>query len=156
LNRGYLINTGRFVIVVRDLSSRPQSRRGPYRRAVAVLEPLIPDPPRRADGPGRGPGGTRGTCSTVSFGYFALAPPGAVCQSATHPTRDLLPPSLRAVERGGGAGRDPSCPGRGPQGPRSGLDLSECFIDGTFVVGAKKGEDRWERPSGVRARSSWR
>jgi hypothetical protein len=35
------------------------------------------------------------------------------------------------------------------------LDLSECFIDGTFV-GAKKGEDRWERPSGAKARSSWR
>ena len=25
---------------------------------------------------------------------------------------------------------------------RGGLDLSECFIDGTFVV-AKKGEGRW-------------
>jgi hypothetical protein len=35
------------------------------------------------------------------------------------------------------------------------VDLSECFIDGTFV-GAKKGEDRWERPSGAKARSSWR
>jgi hypothetical protein len=38
---------------------------------------------------------------------------------------------------------------------RGGLYLSECFIDGTFV-GAKKGEDRWERPSGAKARSSWR
>jgi hypothetical protein len=38
---------------------------------------------------------------------------------------------------------------------RGGLDLSECFIDGTFV-GAKKGEDLWERPSGARVRSSWR
>ncbi len=28
---------------------------------------------------------------------------------------------------------------------RGGLDLSECFIDGTFVV-TKKGEPRWERP----------
>src|SRR5215212_352920 len=35
------------------------------------------------------------------------------------------------------------------------LDLSECFIDGTFV-GAKKGADRWERPNGARVRSSWR
>jgi transposase len=26
---------------------------------------------------------------------------------------------------------------------RGGLDLSECFVDGTFV-GAKKGEGRWE------------
>src|SRR5919112_3802986 len=74
LTRSYLINTGRFVIVVRDLSSRPQSRRGPSRRAVAVLEPLIPDPPRRVDGLGRGPGGARGTCSTVSFGTSRWRP----------------------------------------------------------------------------------
>ena len=38
---------------------------------------------------------------------------------------------------------------------RGGLDLSECFLDGTFV-GAKKGEGRWERPSGARVRSPWR
>ena len=37
---------------------------------------------------------------------------------------------------------------------RGGLDLSECFIDGAFVV-AKKGEPRWGRPSGAKARSSW-
>jgi hypothetical protein len=37
---------------------------------------------------------------------------------------------------------------------RGGLDLSECFIDGTFVA-AKKGGAAWERPSGARARSSW-
>jgi hypothetical protein len=34
---------------------------------------------------------------------------------------------------------------------RGGLDLEECFIDGTFVV-AKKGAMGWERPS---VRSSW-
>jgi transposase len=37
---------------------------------------------------------------------------------------------------------------------RGGLDLSECFIDGTFVV-AKKGASEWERPSGAKARRSW-
>jgi transposase len=30
---------------------------------------------------------------------------------------------------------------------RGDIDLSECFIDGTFVV-AKKGGAKWERPSG--------
>jgi transposase len=35
---------------------------------------------------------------------------------------------------------------------RGGLDLSECFIDGTFIV-AKKGASEWERPSGAKARS---
>jgi transposase len=38
---------------------------------------------------------------------------------------------------------------------RGGLDLSECFIEVTFVV-AKKGEPRWGRPSAAKARSSWR
>jgi hypothetical protein len=37
---------------------------------------------------------------------------------------------------------------------RGKLDLSECFIDGTFVV-AKKGVHAWERPSGAKVRSSW-
>lgn len=37
---------------------------------------------------------------------------------------------------------------------RGKLDLSECFIDGTFIV-AKKGADVWVRSSGATARSSW-
>jgi len=37
---------------------------------------------------------------------------------------------------------------------RGKLDLSECFIDETFVS-AKKGASEWERPSGAKARSSW-
>lgn len=37
---------------------------------------------------------------------------------------------------------------------RGQLDLSECFIDGTFVV-AKKGAAKSERPSGAKVRSSW-
>lgn len=35
-----------------------------------------------------------------------------------------------------------------------GLDLSECFIDGTFIV-AKKGAAAWEKPSEAKARRSW-
>ena len=38
---------------------------------------------------------------------------------------------------------------------RGKLDLSETFIDGTFVS-AKKGAAKLERPSGAKARSSWR
>jgi len=36
---------------------------------------------------------------------------------------------------------------------RGGLDLTECFIDGTFVI-AKKGAQGWEKPSGARVQSS--
>lgn len=37
---------------------------------------------------------------------------------------------------------------------RGELDLSECFIDGSFVI-AKKGAMGWARPSGAKVRSSW-
>jgi hypothetical protein len=37
---------------------------------------------------------------------------------------------------------------------RGKLDLSETFIDGTFVS-AKKGASKWERPSEAKARGSW-
>lgn len=37
---------------------------------------------------------------------------------------------------------------------RGDIDLSEYFIDGTFVV-AKKGGLKWERPSAAKVRSSW-
>jgi transposase len=38
---------------------------------------------------------------------------------------------------------------------RGGIDLRECFIDGTFVP-AKKGGSAWEKLSGGRAANSWR
>ena len=38
---------------------------------------------------------------------------------------------------------------------RGQIDLSECYIDGTFVV-AKKGGRAWERPSGAKVARSWR
>jgi hypothetical protein len=37
---------------------------------------------------------------------------------------------------------------------RGDLDLTECFIDGTFIV-AKKGGGELVRLSGVKARNSW-
>jgi transposase len=37
---------------------------------------------------------------------------------------------------------------------RGDLDLTECFIDGTFVM-AKKGAQGWEKPSGAKVQSSW-
>ena len=37
---------------------------------------------------------------------------------------------------------------------RGGLDLSECFVDGTFAP-AKKGGGAWAKPSAARGPSSW-
>ena len=116
-----------------------------------VLQPLIPTPPRRPDGRGRPWRDAR----EVLNGILWMLRTGA--QWKDLPER--YPPYQ-------------TCHRRFPQWVRSGvfecilqalatdlrecggLDLSECFIDGTFVV-AKKGGAGWERPSGVRARRSW-
>ena len=37
---------------------------------------------------------------------------------------------------------------------RGQIDLSECYVDGTFIV-AKKGGQPWVPPSGAKARNSW-
>jgi transposase len=118
----------------------------------AILEPLIPKPVRREDGRGR---------------------------PEKHPDRAVLN-GILWVLRTGAAWAD--LPDRFPSGStcfrrfsrwvkagvlrkllealardleeRGGIDLSECFIDGTFTV-AKKGGSKSERPSGARVRSSW-
>jgi transposase len=140
--------------VFRDLSSKVEGRRGPYRRAQwEILEPLIPDPPRRADGKGRPWRDPRDVLDGI---LWVLRTPRPLARPAgALPTlpetchrrfqrwneQGVLDGVLRALAE--------DLKGRG------GLDLSECFVDGTFV-GAKKGEHRWERPSGAKARSSWR
>ena len=118
-----------------------------------VLEPLIPDPPRRADGRGRRPWrDPRDVLDTILWVLRTGAPwhdlperypPYQTCHRRFQRwiEQGVLDEILRALAEDL---RD-----------RGGLDLSECFIDGTFV-GAKKGEYQWARPSGARARSSWR
>ncbi len=116
-----------------------------------VLEPLIAVPPRRPEGrgrPGRDP-------RDVLNGILWIRRTGAAWQDLP----DREPP-------------DQTCHRRFQQWvrhgtferildalaqdlhDRGGLDLSECFIDGTFVV-AKKGGAGWERPSGAKVRRSW-
>ncbi len=118
----------------------------------AVLEPLIPEPPRRADGRGRPWRNAR----EILNGILWVLRTGA-------PWRDLperYPPYQtchrrfqRWVEEGVlGSVLEALAEDLEERG---GLDPSECFIDGTFVV-AKKGGLAWERPSGARVRSSWR
>ena len=117
-----------------------------------VLEPLIPDPPRREDGRGRPWRDPR----EVLNGILWILRTGA-------PWKDLperYPPYQtchrrfqRWIEEGvlGGVlealAQDLE--------ERGQIDLSECYIDATFVV-AKKGGQGSERPSGARVRSSWR
>ena len=117
-----------------------------------IVEPLIPDPPRRADGKGRPWRDPRDVLNSILWILRTGAPwrdlperypPYQTCHRRFQRWNEegVLDGVLRALAE--------------DLKDRGGLDLSECFVDGTFV-GAKKGEGRWERPSGAKARSSWR
>jgi transposase len=117
----------------------------------AVLKPIMPVPPRRAEGRGRPWREPR----AVLHGMLWILRTGAPWQD--------LPPRYPPYQ---------TCHRRFPSWVRSGvfarllqvlaidlqergeLDLSEGCIDGTFVV-AKKGGAGWVRPSGARVRRSW-
>lgn len=116
-----------------------------------VIKPFIPEPPKRSDGRGR----PRRNDREILNGILWIMRTGA-------PWKDMperYPPYQ-------------TCHRRFQEWVRSGvfekilkalaqdlkergdLDLSECFIDGTFVL-AKKGAKGWERPSGARVQRSW-
>lgn len=117
----------------------------------SVIAPLIPEPTIRADGKGRPWRDSR----EVMDGILWILRTGA----CWHDLPDRYPPYQ-------------TCHRRFQQRVRAGvfkqvleelatdlkergkLDLSECYIDGTFIV-AKKGGTVWERPSAGRVRSSW-
>jgi transposase len=118
----------------------------------AILEPLIPPTMRRADGRGRPVvHSDRAVLNGILWVLRTGAawadlperfPSGCTCFRRfsrwvrAGVMRQILEALARHLEQVGQ------------------IDLSECFIDGTFVV-AKKGEPKWERPSGARVRSSW-
>ncbi len=116
-----------------------------------ALKPLIPAPEKRPDGRGRPWKDTR----EVLDGILWILKTGARWQDLP----DRYPPYQ-------------TCHRRFQQWVRSGvlekvlkamvedvrdrgkLDLSECFIDGTFVM-AKKGAPPSEQPSGAKVANSW-
>ena len=117
----------------------------------AIIEPLLPKPVKRADGKGR----PRVDDRTILNGILWVMRTGA----PWHDIPNRYPPYQ-------------TCHRRFQEWVRSGtfekilrtlvedvkergeLDLTECFIDGTFVM-AKKGAKGWEKPSGARVQSSW-
>ncbi len=120
----------------------------------AMLEPLLPNPPKRADGRGRPWREAR----EVLDGVLWVLRTGATWRDLPErypPYQTCHRRFQRWVEEGV-LSRVLKAPAEDLEA-RGGLDLSECFIDGTFVV-AKKGEPWWVRPSGAKARSSspWR
>ena len=117
-----------------------------------VLEPLVPEPPRREDGRGRPWRDPRDVLNGILWILRTGAPwkdlperypPYQTCHRRFQRWIEeaVLSSVLEALaddleERGQ-------------------IDLSECYIDGTFVV-AKKGGRALERPSEAKVRSSWR
>ncbi len=117
----------------------------------AVLEPLLPAPVRRADGKGRPRVDNRAILNGILWIMRTGAP--------WHDMPNRYPPYQ-------------TCHRRFQEWVKSGtfeavlrtlvqdvkergeLDLTECYIDGSFVM-AKKGARGWEKPSGARVQSSW-
>jgi len=117
----------------------------------AVVEALLPKPKKRADGKGRPRVDNRSILNGILWVMRTGAPwhdmpnrypPYQTChrrfqewaQTGTFET--ILKQLVQDVKE------------------RGDLDLTECFIDGTFVM-AKKGAQGWEKPSGARVQSSW-
>ena len=117
-----------------------------------VLEPLLPEPPRRADGKGRPWREPRGVLNGILWVLRTGAPWRDLPER--YPTYQTCHRRFQQWAREGVLSRVLKALVENLK-ERGGLDLSECFIDGTFVA-AKKGGVAWERPSGARVRSSWR
>ena len=117
----------------------------------ALLELLLPEPARRADGRGRPWRSQREVLNGVLWILRSGArgkdlpahfPPYQTCHRRyqgwvrSGALRDVLETLAEDLRESGQ------------------IDLSECYVDGTFIV-AKKGGLPWAPPSGAKARSSW-
>lgn len=117
----------------------------------AVVESLLPKPAKRADGKGRPRVDSRAILNGILWIMRTGAPwhdmpnrypPYQTCHRRfqewvkTGIFETILRQLVQDVKE------------------RGDLDLTECFIDGTFVM-AKKGAQGWEKPSGARVQSSW-
>jgi transposase len=117
----------------------------------AVIKPFIPVPPRRADGKGR----PRVDDRDVLNGILWIMRTGAAWQDLPdrYPSPATCHRRFQAWCRSGLFEQILEALAQDLE-ERGKLDLSECFIDGTFVS-AKKGASEWARPSAAKARKSW-
>lgn len=113
----------------------------------AIIGPLIPEPPRREDGKGRPWRDTR----EVMNGVLWILRSGARWQDLP----ERFPPYQTCHRRFQQWSREGTLRNvlealAEDLRERGEIDLSECFIDGTFIV-AKKGGGELVRPSAVKA-----
>lgn len=117
----------------------------------SIIQPLIPNPPRRPDGKGRPWRDARDIMDGILWILRTGAP--------WHDMPDRYPPYQTCHRRfqqwvRTGVFEQILQALATDLRERGGIDLSECYIDGTFIV-AKKGGTRLERPSGAKVRSLW-
>jgi transposase len=118
----------------------------------AILDPLIPEKMARSDGKGR----PRADNRAVLNGILWVLRTGAAWQDLPdrYPSPATCHRRFQEWRREGVLEKILQTLARDLK-ERGDLDLSECFIDGFFVV-AKKGAGQWERPNGAKVRRSWR
>ncbi len=117
----------------------------------AVVSPFILKPPRREDGKGR----PRVDNRKILDGILWIMRTGA-------PWKDLPEryPAYQTCRRRfqewvkAGVFEDILKALIKDMKERGDLDLTECFIDGAFVI-AKRGANAWEKPSGAKVQRSW-
>ncbi|MCB0028754.1 MAG: IS5 family transposase [Anaerolineales bacterium] len=116
-----------------------------------ILQPFIPEPPRRDDGRGRPWKPAR----DVLNGILWILRTGAPWQDMPdrYPPYQTCHRRFQRWEQEGVMDKILLSLAQDLK-ERGELDVRECFIDGTFVV-AKKGALGWERPSGAKVRRSW-
>ena len=117
-----------------------------------ILEPLIPKPPRREDGRGRPWRDPRDVLNGVLW-ILRTGAPWKDLPERYPPYQTCHRRFQRWIEEGVlGTVLETLAEDLEERGE---IDLSECYIDGTFVA-AKKGGRASERPSGAKVRKSWR
>lgn len=118
----------------------------------ALLEPLLCEPKRRADGRGR----PRRNPREVLDGVLWILRTGAPWKDlpSRYPPYQTCHRRFQQWCRDGTLERVLHALARDLQ-ERGGIDVTECFIDGTFA-GAKKGALLSERPSVGKGPRSWR
>lgn len=116
-----------------------------------IIEPLLPRLPRRRDGRGRPWRSNR----EVLNGILWILRSGARWKDLPErfPPYQTCHRRFQSWVRSGVLSRVLEALAEDLR-QRGEIDLSECFIDGTFVV-AKKGGAPWVPPSGAKARNSW-
>lgn len=117
----------------------------------AVIQPLIPQAPKREDGRGR----PRVDDRAILDGILWIMRTGAPWKDLPerYPSYQTCHRRFQTWVKAGVFETILKALARDLK-DRGDLDLTECFIDGSFVI-AKKGAQGWERPSGAKVQRSW-